>query len=61
MKVLTRFTYSGLAGPVEYDVPKCSDGTPSELCVHEIQGQFQGKSRDCSVVFYNFHAYQNEI
>eukprot|EP00462_Mataza_sp_D1_P020249 CAMPEP_0175139606 /NCGR_PEP_ID=MMETSP0087-20121206/11003_1 /TAXON_ID=136419 /ORGANISM="Unknown Unknown, Strain D1" /LENGTH=748 /DNA_ID=CAMNT_0016422649 /DNA_START=31 /DNA_END=2277 /DNA_ORIENTATION=- len=30
----------GIASPVEYDVPQCAKGTPTEQCVHTITGLF---------------------
>ena len=30
----------GIASPVEYDVPQCPAGTPSEQCIHRISGTF---------------------
>ena len=40
-KGLIRWTYSGEAGPVEYDVPQCAPGTPTEDCVHMIYGNWK--------------------
>jgi len=37
---VNRFTWSGEAGPVEYDVPQCAPGTPTEMCVHVIKGEW---------------------
>eukprot|EP00494_Astrolonche_serrata_P006955 UN06980 len=32
-QTLDRWTWGGIAGPVEYDVPQCAPGTPTEDCV----------------------------
>jgi hypothetical protein len=51
----------GLASPVEYDVPKCPEGTPTKKCVHKITGSFvvgQGPGeQNLSLVRANFHCH----
>jgi hypothetical protein len=50
----------GIASPVEYDVPQCPHGTPTEKCVHEIQGSFNVpklNGQDIALISGHFHCH----
>jgi hypothetical protein len=50
----------GLASPVEYDVPQCADGTPTDQCVHTITGLFdvgEQKGKQMKLVAAHFHCH----
>ena len=50
----------GIASPVEYDVPQCPAGTPTEQCVHKITGTFtvgESNGKNVSLVRANFHCH----
>merc|ERR1712180_157878 len=48
---LLRMYYQTEAWSTEYDVPKCAEGTPASMCVHEITAHFTvaDMAQNCSV------------
>lgn len=58
-KPILRTTW-GIASPVEYDVPQCANGTPTDKCIQKIQGSFnvpQMNGQDIALVSGHFHCH----